>query len=45
LSWKKSIKEYLKKTEKFKDNREYNQPKRYGRSSQYGLQINVEEKV
>ena len=35
----------MKKTEIFKDNREYNQPERYGRSPQYGRQINVEEKV
>jgi hypothetical protein len=36
---------YEKKRERFKDNREYNQPERYGRSPQYGRQINVEEKV
>jgi hypothetical protein len=41
----KIIKKYLDKTEKLEDNREYNQPKRYGRSPQYGRQINVEEKV
>jgi len=29
----------------FNDNQAYNQPKRYGRSPQYGLQINVEEKI
>jgi hypothetical protein len=33
------------KTERFKDNHEYNQPKKYGRYSQYGHQITVEEKV
>jgi hypothetical protein len=27
----------------FNDNQTYNQPKRYGRSPQYGCQINVEE--
>jgi hypothetical protein len=36
----------LEKTpERFKDNREYNQPERYERSPQYGHQIIVEEKV
>jgi hypothetical protein len=29
----------------FNDNHAYNQPKRYGRSPQYGPQINVEEKI
>jgi len=41
----KSIKEYSNKTKKMKDNREDNQLERYGRSPQYGCQINVEEKV
>jgi hypothetical protein len=42
---KQSVKEYLDKTEKFEDNREYNQPERYGISPQYGRKINVEENV
>jgi hypothetical protein len=29
----------------FNDNQEYNQPERYGRSPQYGRQINVEENI
>jgi nucleoid DNA-binding protein len=29
----------------FNDNQAYNQPERYGRSPQYGRQINVEEKI
>jgi hypothetical protein len=40
---KKTIKE--SKVEIFNDNHEYKQPERYGRSPQYGRQINVEENV
>jgi hypothetical protein len=42
---RKKVKESKTKVEIFNDNHEYNQPERYGRSPQYGRQINVEEKV
>jgi len=34
-----------KKYKIFNDNHAYNQPDRYGRSPQYGHQINVEENI
>jgi len=41
----KTVKRIKTKATIFNDNHKYNQPERYGRSPQYGRQINVEEKV
>jgi hypothetical protein len=41
----KQSKNRKKKYKLFNGNHAYNQPERYGRSPQYGRQINVEEKI
>jgi hypothetical protein len=45
MNERKQSKNQKQKYKIFNDNHAYNQPERYGRSPQYGRQINVEEKI